>query len=206
MVNVDLRVVELLCARLCHELISPIGAISNGVEIMGEEEGEFLRDAIGLIGQSSRQAGKRLQFYRFAYGFTGVGTSAAIDVRDLIDGLVAQGKVSVEWRAEATTLPLDWQKLACNMLLLALEALPRGGAVVVRRRADGPGVEVMGSGEPVLLNPEVTAALLPGAPISDLSSRTVQAYFAARLADRIGADLSLALSPPQGFVVAAAAR
>src|SRR3954467_11382201 len=76
---IDLRVLELLAARLCHELISPIGAIANGVELLGEDDPEFVRDATALIGQSAKKAGQRLQFYRFAYGSSATGDTAGPD-------------------------------------------------------------------------------------------------------------------------------
>src|SRR5471032_1927521 len=115
---IDLKVLSLLSARLCHELISPIGAIANGVELLGEDDAEFVRDATALIAQSARKAGQRLQFYRFAYGSTATGGAAGPDPRELIDGLLEGGKVSCVWRAEAPSLPAEWQKLACNMAVL----------------------------------------------------------------------------------------
>src|ERR1700720_3602453 len=141
---VEMRVVELLNARLCHELVSPVGAINNGVELLGEEDPDFVRDAIQLIGQSARKASQRLQFYRFAYG-TNVGGSASAmpaNGRELSLGLFEETKVRCDWLAGAATLPSDWQRLACNMLVLAGEALPRGGSVAVRPvRAGGSGIE-----------------------------------------------------------------
>src|ERR1700731_61135 len=68
---VDLRVLELLAARLCHELIGPVAAIGNGAELLADEEPDFVKDAVALVGESARKANRRLQFYRFAYGFTG---------------------------------------------------------------------------------------------------------------------------------------
>src|SRR6185312_8882141 len=79
--QIDLRILELLCARLCHELVSPVGAINNGVELLGEEDPDFVRDAIALIGQSGRKAGQRLQFYRFAYGTAATAGGGAADGR-----------------------------------------------------------------------------------------------------------------------------
>jgi histidine phosphotransferase ChpT len=201
-VAIDLRVLELLSARLCHELVSPVGAINNGIELLGEEDPEFVRDAVELIGQSGRRAGKRLQFYRFAYG-TAAGASATaggLDPAELVDGLFEGGKVTCDWTEEARTLPPDWQKLSCNVVLLASEALPRGGTVTVRPlRAGQLGVEVVAVGETLNVTPELRAALLPNAPVDDLTSRTVQAYFTARLAEQIGARLSVA-SPAAGQV------
>jgi hypothetical protein len=127
---VEMRVAELLNARLCHELVSPVGAINNGVELLGEEDPDFVRDAIQLIGQSARKASQRLQFYRFAYGTNvsgSAGGGAPPSGRDLSVGLFEETKLHCDWQAGAATLPSDWQRLACNMLVLAGEALPRGG-------------------------------------------------------------------------------
>ena len=72
-VTAPLRVVELLAARLCHDLISPVAAIANGAELLGEDDPDFVREAVALVGNSAREANARLQFFRFAYGFGGGG-------------------------------------------------------------------------------------------------------------------------------------
>jgi len=68
---IDLRLLELLAARLCHELIGPVAAIGNGVELLAEEDPDFVREAVALVEESARKANRRLQFYRFAYGCSG---------------------------------------------------------------------------------------------------------------------------------------
>lgn len=205
---VEMRVVELLNARLCHELVSPVGAINNGVELLGEEDPDFVRDAIQLIGQSARKASQRLQFYRFAYG-TNVSASAGgapTSGRELSLGLFEETKLRCDWQAGAATLPSDWQRLACNMLVLAGDALPRGGSVVVRPlRAGVSGIEVVAEGESVNITPEMRAALEPAAAVDELTSRTIQAYFAARLASQLGAVLALIEAEPQRALLRAAA-
>jgi histidine phosphotransferase ChpT len=205
---VEMRVVELLNSRLCHELVSPVGAINNGVELLGEEDPDFVRDAIQLIGQSARKASQRLQFYRFAYG-TNVSSTAGgapASGRDLSLGLFEETKVRCDWQAGAATLPSDWQRLACNMLVLGGEALPRGGSVVVRPlRAGVSGIEVVAEGEGVNVTPEMRAALEPAVAVDQLTSRTIQAYFAARLAGQLGAVLALVEAEPQRAMFRAAA-
>jgi histidine phosphotransferase ChpT len=202
--QVDFRVLELLCARLCHELVSPVGAINNGVDLLGEDDPDFVKDAIALIGQSGRKAGQRLQFYRFAYGTAASASGGTPDGRALALGLLEGGKISCDWPAEATTLPVDWQKLACNMLVLAAEALPRGGKVLVRPlRAGVSGIEVAAEGDTINLTPEVRAALDEATMADSLTSRTVQAYFTARLAAALGARFLVAL-PESGRVVLSA--
>ncbi len=206
-VTVQLRVIELLSARLCHELVSPVGAINNGDELLDEEDTDYDRDAIQLIGQSARKASQRLQFYRFAYG-TAVSASGAPvgSGRELSHGLFEGTKIQCDWQAGATTLPVDWQRLACNMLVLGAEALPRGGSLIVRRlRAGASGIEVVAEGEGVNLTPEMRAALDEGIAVDQLTSRTIQAYFTARLAGQIGAGLALAGAEPQRALFRAAA-
>jgi histidine phosphotransferase ChpT len=203
---VEIRVVELLNARLCHELVSPVGAINNGVELLDEEDPDFVRDAIQLIGQSARKASQRLQFYRFAYGTNVSASGTPASGRDLSLGLFEETKVRCDWQAGAATLPSDWQRLACNMLVLAGEALPRGGSVVVRPlRAGVSGIEVVAEGESVNVTPEMRAALEAAAPVDQLTSRTIQAYFAARLAGQLGAMLALIEAEPQRALFRAAA-
>ncbi len=192
--QVDFRVLELLTARLCHELVSPIGAINNGVELLDEEDPDFVRDAIGLIGQSARKAGQRLQFYRFAYGTSTTASGGpAVGGRELAEALLEGGKVSCEWSAEAATLPHDWQRLACNVLVLAAEALPRGGRVLVRPLQAGvSGIEVVAEGDAINVTPEMRAALEPAIAMDQLTSRTIHAYVTARIATRLGAALTIA--------------
>ena len=204
--TVEFRVLELLNARLCHELVSPVGAINNGVELLDDDDPEFVRDAIRLIGQSARKAGQRLQFYRFAYGTTVSSGSAAGSGRELAAGLLEGGKVRCDWSAEAATLPVDWQRLACNMLVLGAEVLPRGGSVAVRPLSTGgTGVEVTAAGDAVNVTPELRGALDPTAAVDQLTSRTVHAYFTARLAGRLGAGLVITEAQPGRALLRAAA-
>jgi histidine phosphotransferase ChpT len=204
---IELRVLELLNARLCHELVSPVGAINNGVELLDDEDPDFVRDAIQLIGQSARKAGQRLQFYRFAYGTTTNASGGAVgNGRDLATGLLEGGKVRCDWSTEAATLPLDWQRLACNMLVLAADVLPRGGSVLVRPMRDGvSGIEVAAEGEAINVNPDMRAALDAAVSVEQLTSRTVHAYFTARLASQLGARLALIEAEAQRAVFRAAA-
>jgi histidine phosphotransferase ChpT len=193
-VTVDLRILELLAARLCHELVSPTGAIANGVELLGEDDPAFVREAVTLIGQSARKAGRRLQFYRFAYGPLSGGGTAGPPPRELVAGLLEDGKVACDWSAEALAQPLDWQRLGCNMAVLAAEALPRGGALSITAPAAANGIVVTGRGVAVNFPPEWRLALERRTPLEDLTSRTVQGYYVALLAERMAAALDAVVS------------
>ncbi|HWE74675.1 MAG TPA: histidine phosphotransferase family protein [Stellaceae bacterium] len=200
-VMVELRVMELLNARLCHELISPVGAINNGVELVAEEDADadFQRDAMKLIASSAKTAGQRLNFYRFAYG-SGRGSTG----KDASTGLLEGGKVKLDWDASASALPLEWQRLAGNMVVIAAEILPRGGTLRVAAGEGGKGIVVNAAGDSVNLTPELRAAIGEKADIDALTARTVHGYYTARVAESL--DTKLDLTEPSAGKVTLTAK
>lgn len=198
-VSVDLRVLELLSSRLCHELISPVGAINNGIELMDEDDPEFVKDATKLIASSARTAGRRLDFYRFAYG-----SGRAGNARDVTLGLLDGGKSRCDWDAAVSALDVDWQRVACNLVVLAVEALPRGGAVQVKAISGKPGLVVTATGESINLMPEVRAVLDGAANVAELTARSVHAYYSTKIVEALGAKLNLT-EPAAGSAVFTAA-
>jgi histidine phosphotransferase ChpT len=198
---IDLRVVELVAARLCHDLIGPISAIGNGVELLADEEPDFVKDAVALVGDSARKASRSLQFYRFAYGFGGGGMAGSAP-HLLAAELFADTAIDCDYQTEARALPLGEQKLACAMLAVAGEGLPRGGRLAVGAGALGPQIEAHGAGPGP--SPEVRAALALATPTTELTSRTVGGYFAGLLAEALGWRLVVA-DQPGGFRLGAAA-
>jgi histidine phosphotransferase ChpT len=189
--RLDLQLSALLCARLCHELSGSIAAINNGAELVVDEDLDFARDAVELIGVSARKAVDRLQFYRFAYGFSGGAATAGAEPRDLAARLFGGSRISCEYGEKAAVLPLEWQKLACNLLLVGAEALPRGGRLVLTT----PMLAVDAIGDVSSLSPESLAALTLAAPVDALTSRTVQAHFAGLLAESLGCRLIETVKP-----------
>ena len=198
---IDLRVAELLTARLCHDLIGPLSAIGNGVELLEDEEPDFVREAALLVGNSARQANRRLQFYRFVYGFSGGGLTGPAPDR-LAAEFFAETSVECVYQAGASGLSLERQQLSCAMLAAAGECLPRGGRVAVFAGAFGPEVEAIGEGPGP--SPELRAALTLSVSSAELTSRTVGGYFAGLLADALGCRLVIA-DQPTGFRLATAA-
>ncbi len=198
--SIDLRVVELLAARLCHDLIGPVSAIGNGVELLAEEDDEFARDALALVGDSVRKANRRLQFYRFAYGFGGGGLTGAAPHLVAAE-FFAETPIECDYGAAAQGLPPEEQKLACAMLAAAGEALPRGGRLVLGINAAGPEVDATGTGTGP--SPEARAALALEAPAAALTTRTIGFYFAGLLAEARGCRL-LVDDRPGGFRLASA--
>ncbi len=199
---IDLRVIELLSARLCHDLIGPVAAISNGAELLADEEPEFVRDAVALVGDSARKASRRLQFYRFAYGFSGGGL-AGLAPHELAAEFFEDSAIECDYRAAVRALPLEQQKLACTMLALAGEGLPRGGRLALNAGAAGLEIEAAGQGSGP--SPELRAALTLAATGAELTSRTIGGYFGGLLAETLGYRL-VVVDQPGGFRLATAPR
>lgn len=197
---IDLRVLELLAARLCHDLIGPVSAIANGVELMADDDGEFGRDALALVADSSRKGGHRLQFYRFAWGFGGGGLSGAAP-HALAADFFSDAAILCDYGAAVRELPPEEQKLACAMLAAAGEGLPRGGRMSLSLAAAGPHIEAVGEGSG--LSPEAAAALTLASSPAALTTRTVGAYLAGLLAEARGRRLVLE-DREGGFQVSAA--
>jgi len=196
---IDLRVLELLTARLCHDLIGPVAAIANGVELLGEDDPEFVRDAVALVGDSSRKANARLQFYRFPYGFRGGGLTGPAP-HQLAAEFFVETAIQCDYGAAARAMPVDRQKLACTMLTVASEGLPRGGRLALGAGDTGPRIDASGEGNGP--SPELRAALLLETPVEALTTRTIGAYFAGLIADAQGLRLTIA-ARPGGFELAA---
>jgi len=193
--HMDLRVLELLAARLCHELSGPIAAINSGLELLADEpvsaEGgadwDFVRDAIALVGESAGRAASRLQFYRFAYGYAHGGSIVGSPPDELAKHFFEKTRIVCEYGESIRALPLDWQRLACNLLLTGAEVLSRGGNLVLG--AVGDSLDLEATGEFTALSPETSAALLLATPVAALTSRSVQAYFTGLLAEMLGCRL-----------------
>lgn len=193
-VKVDFRVLELLSSRLCHDLISPIGAVNNGLELMEDDDSGMSDDALELSIRSAKRAADLLQAFRVAVGAAGNQPSFRLaDARNLATSILEGGKTRLEWPAEQdpVAVPVGLPKLTLNLVMLAGECLPRGGSVAVAVMPDGGRVaaEVTASGPGARLAPEMAAALPVEAAVAELTPKTVQAYFTARLAEVLGGAL-----------------
>lgn len=200
--KIDLRVAELLSSRLCHELISPIGAVGNGLELLEEDDSGMAGDALELSIKSARRAAALLQFYRIAYGTAGAQASVRLaDARALAAGILEGGKIRLDWPAELPeeSAPPGTGRLLLNMLLLATEVLPRGGQIAVDLRPGAGGVvaAMTAAGQDARLSEEMQAALAPGLSVESLTAKTVHGYFLGRLAEAYGGRLDVSAPAPE---------
>ena len=192
-IQIDLRVAELLASRLCHDLVSPVGAVNNGLELMAEDlDPEMLQDALALADKSAKQASATVQFFRLAYGQAGRQVDLGpAELKRLAEGYLTAQKAELAWDADALVLngPEGGGKLLLNLIALAVETLQRGGTIRVEAAGDGQSVRVAGEGTNARLRDETRAAIANGADVAQLSPRAVQGYFSRLIAQRMGGDL-----------------
>lgn len=189
----DLRAAELLCSRLCHDLISPVAAINNGLELLGDDDGSSAAEISGLLSLSAGQAAGRLMFYRAAYGLGGDQADSLTigDAAQLVEGIADRGKINFRWpAARETMLGRIGTKLLLNAAALALEMLPRGGRLSVALVGASPAALVIDAeGTGATIRPEVAEALRDGADVEALTARSVHGYFTAWLARSQGGSI-----------------
>jgi histidine phosphotransferase ChpT len=202
-----LDLAALLCSRVCHDLISPVGAIVNGLEVLEDEKDEetktFARD---LIKKSAKVASARLQFCRLAFGAAG-SAGAQIDVGDaesLARGFLEDEKTKLNWNLPRALLPKNRVKLVLNMLVIAGQTIPRGGALTV---------DPVGAGEAMSFRitaaglngriPQHMTDLLAGNADGPVDAHAIQPFYTGMLARDCGLAVTLAA---EGETIVVAAR
>ncbi|HWG05624.1 MAG TPA: histidine phosphotransferase family protein [Beijerinckiaceae bacterium] len=189
-----LDLAALLCSRVCHDVISPVGAIVNGLEVLEDEKDPEMRAfAVELIKKSARTASARLQFCRLAFGAAG-SAGASIDTGDaeqVARGLLADDRTTLQWIAPRVLMPKNKVKLVLNLCLIAAAAIPRGGLIEVT---------IAGEGDDTALTVEAKAtyvrlahsvpALLAGEPESgSVDAHGIQAFYTGLVARAAAMDV-----------------
>jgi len=186
----------LLVSRVCHDLVSPVGAVVNGLEVLEDETDMAMRaDALRLVAASAEQAAARLQFARIAFGAAG-SAGAELDLTEvgrIMSGLLKGGKVELVWQADAVNWPKDWAKLLMNAILVGTDCLPRGGKIYVETTGDSsstPKFTIRAAGTVARLTPEVERTL-KGEPTGTLDGRSIQPYLTYQLSQCLSSELSI---------------
>jgi len=190
-----LELAALLCSRVCHDLISPVGAIVNGLEVLDDDPKPDDREfALDLIRKSAKIASARLQFCRLAFGAAG-SAGAQIDLGDaqnMAKGHFEDGKITLAWNLPRLLLPKNRVKLLLNLLVIAQQTIPRGGMLTVDSLGEGEamGFRITAAG----LNARVSqpvADLLASGSSNAVDAHAVQPYYTRLLADACGISISL---------------
>ncbi|HEY8014206.1 MAG TPA: histidine phosphotransferase family protein [Dongiaceae bacterium] len=191
----SLRVASLLASRLCHDLIGPLGAVDNGLELIAEE-GRMAEEALALAQRSTKRAAARLRYFRYAFGAAGEDASfGTSEARGLAQNLLHTGEIQLTWSGSgAEILPPGACRLLLNMILLGVDCLPRGGVIHILALPDRLSVDC--TAPQARVTPELKAAMLLTAPLGELTARTVVGYYAALLAVELGGHLDIPQESP----------
>lgn len=190
-----IELAALLCSRVCHDLISPVGAIVNGLEVLDDDpkpdDKEF---ALELIRKSAKTASARLQFCRLAFGAAG-SAGAQIDVGDaqaMARGHLEDDKTKIAWNLPRELLPKNRVKLLLNMMVIAQQTIPRGGVLTVDSVGEGEtrGFRVAATGLNARM-PQNIADLLASGPAGAVDAHAVQPYYTRLLAQSCGLNVAL---------------
>jgi histidine phosphotransferase ChpT len=195
----SLDLAALVCSRVCHDVISPVGAIVNGLEVLEEDNDPSMREfALDLIRKSAKQASARLQFARLAFGAAG-SAGAAIDLGDaesVAKGMFGDDKISLTWSSPRVLMPKNLVKLLLNLVTLATNAIPRGGSIdvaVVSGENDDATFTLTAKGVNARI-PAHAEALLRGEPESGtVDAHAIQAFYTGLIAREAAMRVSMAL-------------
>ncbi|WP_209346934.1 histidine phosphotransferase family protein [Pontixanthobacter sp. CEM42] len=197
--NASPDLAALLCSRLCHDLLSPVGAMSNGLELLADEHDPAMRkQCMDLLEQSAKTSTDKLKFFRLAFGAAG-GFGEMVEVAEpkaVIDALIGDAKrVEANWAMEAAKLPKDAVKVLLNLAHIALDALIRGGTLDIGAEITGGNTEIVvrAAGDKIAFDESIGHALQGDLPAAELSSRTAPAYMIAQLAKKAGGGLQYQL-------------
>ena len=205
MTDASLDLASLLCSRLCHDLLSPVGALSNGLELLADEKDpEMRKRCFELLEQSAKTSADKLKFFRLAFGAAG-GFDSLVPVeepRALVDALVGNnGRIAVTWALGAPALPKPAVKTLLNLALIGIDALVRGGTLDIgaELRADEElgsvsEIAIRAAGPKIAFDRVIGRALDGSLADDELSSRTAPAFMLHQLATSLGGGLQYALS------------
>jgi histidine phosphotransferase ChpT len=198
-----LELAGVLCSRLCHDLMSPVGAMTNALELLdGEADPAMREQALQLVADSARASIDRLKYFRLAFGW-GAGGDEPIDtseMKSVVAALVgANRRLTLGWMVEQPTMKRSVARVLLNLALIAIDALVRGGRLDIA--AEGKEIVVRAEGPRIVLDAQIRAALAgEGDPIS---GRTSIAWLARRLAEDAHGTLGIADSEPGILLLAA---
>jgi len=201
---------SLLCSRLCHDLLSPVGALNNGLELLADETDPAMRErCMELLAESARTSANKLKFFRLAFGAAG-GFGDRVDVREAraaIEGLLADNKrIELGWLVEAGDMPKPAIKILLNLSLIAAEALARGGRLDIGGEENGGQLEIVVKleGPRIVLDPEIRRTLTEGSGSEGVTPRAAAAYLVHALAAQAGGSV-LVSEPAEGVMILGAA-
>lgn len=186
---------SLLCSRLCHDLLSPVGALNNGLELLADETDPAMRArCMDLLSESARVSANKLKFFRLAFGAAG-GFGERVDTREAqaaIEGLLGDNKrLTLDWVVERADLTKSAIKVLLNLSMIAGDALLRGGRLTIGAEDSDGLTEIVlrAEGPRVVLDPVLRATLVDGAADDAVTPRAAAAYMVHAIASEAGGSV-----------------
>ena len=201
---------SLLCSRLCHDLMSPVGALNNGIELMADEQDPDMRDrCVELLADSAKATANKLKFFRLAFG-AGGGFGDLIDANEAriaLEGIFgAERRIELGWMVTDEKLSKGAMKLLLNLALIAGDALVRGGRLDIGAESTGEGLDIAirAEGPRVMLDAGLRDILVNGAPDDgQIEPRAAGAWLAKALAQEAGGTIQLSEPAPEILIIGA---
>ena len=189
---------SLLCSRLCHDLLSPVGALNNGIELLADEHDPEMRArCLDLLAESARASANKLKFFRLAFGAAG-GFADVVDTREArgaIEGLFGgDGRIQLGWMVDEPTMSKAALKVLLNVVLIAGDALVRGGSLAVGAEKHDAGLDIVvrAEGSRIVLDPELKKVLIGEMSEDEVAPRAAAAWLAHSLVEEGGGRIQVA--------------
>jgi len=189
---------SLLCSRLCHDLLSPVGALNNGIELLADEHDPEMRArCLELLAESARASANKLKFFRLAFGAAG-GFADVVDTREArgaIEGLFGgDGRIQLGWMVDEPTMSKAALKVLLNLVLIAGDALVRGGSLDIGAERNGEGLDIVvrAEGSRIVLDPELKKVLVGEMSEDEVVPRAAAAWLAHSLVEEGGGTIQVA--------------
>ena len=188
---------SLLCSRLCHDLLSPVGALNNGIELLTDEHDPEMRArCLDLLGESARASANKLKFFRLAFGAAG-GFADEVDTREArvaIEGLFGgDGRIQLGWMVDMPTMGKSALKVLLNLVLIAGDSLVRGGRLDIGAEKHGEGLDIVAraEGPRIVIDAELKRALAGDASEEAIAPRAAAAWLVHCLVEEAGGEVQI---------------
>jgi len=176
----------LMCARICHDLISPVGALAAALEVLDDETSSDMHaDALDLVRLSARQTSAKLQFLRLAFGAGGSapGVIGIDTLKTLVQGVYGEGKIELVWDTDLSGLDKNQARLLLNLVMMAAQTIPRGGTLKLTALEDnGVTLALSAKGLKARLDENLSRTLSGQAPEGGFEGRTIQSFYTGLIA------------------------
>lgn len=184
-----------MCARIAHDLISPIAALGTAIEVLDDpDNADMHEDALELVKMSARQASGKLQFLRLAFGAGGSapGVIGVEELKKLTDGIYGDAKAEIIWNTDRDGIEKDAARLLLNLVMLGVQAVPRGGSVTILTRDVDSAFEIRltCAGPKARLADAVKLTLSGKMPEDGFDGRTIQPFYAGMILRELGGKIA----------------